>query len=71
MAPSTVFKSRNGSFTSAAIFFEKRPTRQQISVIKERAFGFVGCYAKGVKIRGFRLLKRDIKYDEKESWGIS
>ena len=62
--PTDCWESPNGSYDSVAIFFEKRPTTEQIEFMKERAKTFnqknseINTYFPGdIKILGFRLIE--------------
>ena len=61
-----------GAYNSVAISFEKRPTKEQISLMKERAYRFAAmmtdwvCEPRIKTITGFRLIKQTIKRDAQE-----
>lgn len=55
--PTSIWDSPKGGYDSVAIFFEKRPTTEQIEFMKERLKTFNQATNDNIEILGFRLIE--------------
>lgn len=60
--PVEIYPGKDQKYNSLSIFFNEKPTKKEIELLKERAKTFK--FEKGIKILGFKLL--EVKQVEKE-----
>lgn len=68
--PTSIWPSPNGDMNSVAIFFETRPNKNEIALLKRRAAMFLSAPkghqfdSRPTKILGFRLIEKKVTYEE-------